>query len=109
MRPEASVEALVENIRREELNAVDRAQALARLRTTLDPETPSLIASIVRLLQALDLDIVAEGVETSAQLEHVRALGVDWVQGFLLSPPADAETIMSRLRGDLWHPEPVRV
>jgi EAL domain-containing protein (putative c-di-GMP-specific phosphodiesterase class I) len=75
----------------------------------LDPETPSLIASIVRLLQALDLDIVAEGVETSAQLEHVRALGVDWVQGFLLSPPADAETIMSRLRGDLWHPEPVRV
>jgi EAL domain-containing protein (putative c-di-GMP-specific phosphodiesterase class I) len=39
----------------------------------------------------------------------VRALGVDWVQGFLLSPPADAETIMSRLRGDLWHPQPVRV
>ncbi len=75
----------------------------------LDPETPSLIASIVRLLQALDLDIVAEGVETSAQLEHVRALGVDWVQGFLLSPPADADTVMERLRGDMWRPHPVRI
>jgi diguanylate cyclase (GGDEF)-like protein/PAS domain S-box-containing protein len=75
----------------------------------LDPETPSLIASIVRLLQALDLDIVAEGVETSAQLEHVRALGVDWVQGYLLSPPADADSLVRRLRGDLWRPHPVRI
>lgn len=63
----------------------------------LDPETPSLIASIVRLLQALDLDIVAEGVETRAQLDHIRALGVDWVQGYLLSPPADAATLVGRL------------
>jgi diguanylate cyclase (GGDEF)-like protein/PAS domain S-box-containing protein len=75
----------------------------------LDPETPSLIASIVRLLQALDLDIVAEGVETSAQLEHVRALGVDWVQGYLLSPPADADTIVAQLRGDAWRPRSVEV
>ncbi len=75
----------------------------------LDPETPSLIASIVRLLQALDLDIVAEGVETSAQLEHVRALGVDWVQGYLLSPPAGPDTVVERLRGDLWRPHPVRI
>jgi diguanylate cyclase (GGDEF)-like protein/PAS domain S-box-containing protein len=75
----------------------------------LDPEAPSLIASIVRLLQALDLDIVAEGVETSAQLEQVRALGVDWVQGYLLSPPADAASLVRRLRGDLWRPHPVRI
>ena len=75
----------------------------------LDPETPSLIASIVRLLQALDLDIVAEGVETSAQLEQVRALGVDWVQGFLLSPPADADTFEARLRGEVWRPRPAGV
>jgi diguanylate cyclase (GGDEF)-like protein/PAS domain S-box-containing protein len=75
----------------------------------LDPETPSLIASIVRLLQALDLDIVAEGVETSAQLEHVRALGVDWVQGYLLSPPADADTLVQRLRGDLRQPHPAPI
>jgi ParB family chromosome partitioning protein len=47
VRQEASVEALVENIRREELNAVDRARALARLRTTLDPGSWQQVAALV--------------------------------------------------------------
>jgi EAL domain-containing protein (putative c-di-GMP-specific phosphodiesterase class I) len=38
----------------------------------------------------------------------VRALGVDWVQGYLLSRPADADSLTRRLRGDLWPPHPVR-
>jgi ParB family chromosome partitioning protein len=47
VRPEAGVEALVENIRREELNPIDRAQALARLRTTLDPGSWQQVAALV--------------------------------------------------------------
>ena len=38
--------------------------------------------------RALGLDVAAEGVETEAQLARLRALGCDYVQGYLLGRPA---------------------
>ncbi len=50
----------------------------------------TLVRAITSLGSALELQIVAEGVETHAQLETVQALGVQWAQGYLFSKPLPA-------------------
>lgn len=50
-------------------------------------ETQTVLASIVQLAKSLNLSVVAEGIETEAQLEKVRSLGIDFGQGFLLGRP----------------------
>jgi len=49
--------------------------------------------------------VVAEGVETPAQLEALRRLECHRAQGFLLSPPLTAEAA-ARLVGDAPQPAP---
>jgi len=55
------------------------------------PINQSIVRSIVALAKSLSLQVVAEGVETEAELEHVRACQCDEVQGFLLARPMPAE------------------
>jgi diguanylate cyclase (GGDEF)-like protein len=50
----------------------------------------ALVATIVALARNLEMDVVAEGVETREQLVKLREIGCDYVQGFLLSKPLDA-------------------
>lgn len=54
-----------------------------------------LVDVIVELGELYDLEVVAEGVETPAQLEHIRQLGCDQAQGFLLSKPIDWEALIT--------------
>jgi EAL domain-containing protein (putative c-di-GMP-specific phosphodiesterase class I) len=56
------------------------------------PESKALIGTLVQLGKDLGLTTLAEGVETPAQLDHLRASKVNEIQGFLLSKPLDAET-----------------
>jgi diguanylate cyclase (GGDEF)-like protein len=51
----------------------------------------SFIGMIVDLARKLDLDVIAEGIETPAQLAALRALGVEFGQGYLLGRPAAPE------------------
>ena len=53
----------------------------------------AIVAAIVQLSKALGLVVLAEGVETPAQLERVAALGCDLYQGYLMSRPVSAEQI----------------
>jgi diguanylate cyclase len=61
----------------------------------------AIVAAAVAMAHALDLLVVAEGVETDEQLAAVRDLGCDLVQGYLFSrpiPPVDAiEFVVDRL------------
>jgi diguanylate cyclase (GGDEF)-like protein/PAS domain S-box-containing protein len=50
-------------------------------------ESVQIIKIIINLAHSLGLDTVAEGVETTAQLESLKSLGCDQVQGYLLSRP----------------------
>ena len=52
-----------------------------------DPADAAIIRSIVDLGHALGVDVVAEGVETEAQLRELHALGCDAAQGFLFGRP----------------------
>lgn len=51
------------------------------------------IGAVVALAHGLGMDVIAEGVETEAQLSHLKALGCDYGQGFLFSRPLDAEAM----------------
>ena len=50
-------------------------------------------AAVIVMAQALGLRVVAEGVETQAQLDVLRAMGCDLVQGFLFTPALPAEEL----------------
>lgn len=55
-----------------------------------DPKQAKLLAGIVALARGLDLQIVAEGVETEGELTLVRSLGCEAVQGFYFARPVPA-------------------
>jgi EAL domain-containing protein (putative c-di-GMP-specific phosphodiesterase class I) len=57
----------------------------------IDPESTAIVQSIVALASTLGLVTVAEGIESSAQLTTLQALGVEQGQGFLLASPMTAE------------------
>ena len=50
-------------------------------------ETSILLHGVVQKVHAAGLRVVAEGIETAAQLERVRALDCDRAQGYLLAMP----------------------
>lgn len=53
----------------------------------LSDANKQIIASIIALAHSLELEVVAEGIETSAQLEHLRSLSCCYGQGFLFGKP----------------------
>jgi predicted signal transduction protein with EAL and GGDEF domain len=58
-----------------------------------------LVDSIIAMGHALRLQVVAEGVETEAQLRYLSSAGCDLVQGFLFSPPLPAGDFAGRFLG----------
>lgn len=48
----------------------------------------SIVGCIVRLARALDIVVIAEGVETKEELATLRGLGINLLQGYLLARPA---------------------
>jgi diguanylate cyclase (GGDEF)-like protein len=58
----------------------------------------SLTLAIVRMLGMLDVEIVAEGIETAQQLAYVQAMGCDAGQGYGLSRPLTAPDVELLLR-----------
>jgi diguanylate cyclase (GGDEF)-like protein len=61
-------------------------------------QDPTIIATVVDLAHKLGLQVVAEGVETEAELRAVSEMGCDEVQGFLLGRPGPADTFPAEQR-----------
>ena len=55
-----------------------------------EPDILSTLATIMRLMENLQVTVIAEGVETAAELGHVLGLGVDAIQGYYFSCPVPA-------------------
>jgi diguanylate cyclase (GGDEF)-like protein len=53
----------------------------------------SIVAYTIRLAHDLHIPVVAEGVESTAELDELRTLGCDQFQGFLIARPLDADGI----------------
>ena len=56
-----------------------------------DPHDTAIVRAIINLGHALDLTVVAEGVETKEQLQYLSALECDVLQGFLFSKALSAK------------------
>ncbi len=77
------------------------------------PEDASIVRAIVSLAHSLRLKVVAEGVETPAQLEFLKSAGCDEYQGYHFSrplPAADFERLIRESHGcdDLTEDDAVR-
>ena len=63
-----------------------------------DARTRHLVGAIVQMARAMDLKVVAEGIETQAQLDFLREIGCDEGQGFLIEHPMPATQFERWLR-----------
>lgn len=57
------------------------------------PQDAAIVRAIIQLAHTLQLEVIAEGVETAAQLVALRGYGCDQIQGFLISRPLPADEI----------------
>ncbi|MGC9505070.1 diguanylate cyclase domain-containing protein [Baaleninema sp.] len=60
---------------------------------TRDPSDAAIAKTIVALGQGLNLIVLAEGVETTEQLEFLKSIHCDLVQGYLFSRPVTADKV----------------
>jgi diguanylate cyclase (GGDEF)-like protein len=76
---------------------IDRAfvQGLGEHPTEANMHDHSLVRTIIAMAQSLELDMVAEGVETIDQLRALRDLGCTKAQGYLISRPMPPEAMRS--------------
>jgi len=65
---------------------------------TTDPDDAAITAAIINMAHSLKLKVVAEGVETSAQLVFLRSLQCDGMQGYLFSRPLTSEDATEMLK-----------
>ena len=61
---------------------------------------PLIVRSTIDLAHALEMEVVAEGVETHAALALLTVMGCDMVQGFLISRPIALEALVTFLEED---------
>ena len=65
----------------------------------LQAESDAIVRAIVGLADALEIKVIAEGVETKRQLERLAVAGCTQIQGFYFGAPAQAEAIDEMLLG----------
>jgi len=63
-----------------------------------DVETREMVRIIIMLAHNLGLTVVAEGVETEEQVNHLKRLECEMAQGYFFSRPADQESALEFLR-----------
>jgi diguanylate cyclase (GGDEF)-like protein/PAS domain S-box-containing protein len=65
---------------------------------TVDPNDTAIVVAIINMARSLELETIAEGVETAGQLALLRAKGCRVGQGFYFSAPVRAEALYPLLK-----------
>ncbi len=69
------------------------------IRSEMDkPARQGILRYIIGLAHWLKLDVVAEGVETKSQMERLKNLGCDYIQGYYMAKPMEPEALEELLR-----------
>ncbi len=58
----------------------------------IDHDQAAIVSAIVALAHALQIKVIGEGVESEQQRDFLRRAGCDYMQGFLIAPPLDADS-----------------
>jgi EAL domain-containing protein (putative c-di-GMP-specific phosphodiesterase class I) len=61
-------------------------------------ESAEIVKTILDLARSMNMTVVAEGVETAAQLEALNSLGCGYAQGYFFSKPVDKDSTQSSIR-----------
>ena len=77
-------------------------QSFVRGATEPESRNGAIIAAIVALAQALDMETTAEGIESLDQLDLIRELNVSHVQGYVYSQPVANEVLIERFQAGDW-------
>ena len=72
---------------------------------TTNSGNASIVKAVIALGHSLNLEVIAEGVETPGQARHLRSLQCDLIQGYLLSRPLPAEAMTDFLSS--FQPTPI--
>ena len=94
-------------LRRAPFDKIKIDQGFVRGCTEQDNANSAIIAAIVSLAQALDMETTAEGVETMDELALVRARGATLVQGFIYSAAVPQDQVRERLESGQFEYLPV--
>ena len=81
-------------------------QSFVRGATEPESRNGAIIAAIVALAHALDMDTTAEGIESLDQLALIRELNVSHVQGYVYSQPVANEVLLERCQSGDWRITP---
>lgn len=73
----------------------------------IDEDGAPIVTAVIAMAKGLQIDVIAEGVETMAQFEFLRRHGCDMMQGFLFSRPLPAREVEPLLRKVLKTPQGV--
>ena len=65
-----------------------------------DPDDAAIVTAIIALAHGLGFQTIAEGVETQAQLDFLRAHACDEIQGYFYSKPVPADEFARLLAGE---------
>ena len=65
---------------------------------TSDPDSAAIVRSIIGMAHSMQLDVIAEGVETAEQLAYLQRNRCDHVQGFYFSRPLPAQQFEQLLK-----------
>ncbi len=63
-----------------------------------DQKAMCMLKHIIAMVKEMDMDIIAEGVETKGQAEVLAALGCDFFQGYYYARPMPSEAFLKRLQ-----------
>jgi EAL domain-containing protein (putative c-di-GMP-specific phosphodiesterase class I) len=64
----------------------------------VNAESSEIVRTIVELARSLDMEVVAEGVETEDQLRRVTTLGCEYVQGYYFAKPLGSKTTQTLMK-----------
>ena len=73
---------------------------VGRMELESEGENVAIVRTIVALAHALGMDVIAEGVETAAQLAKLRAIGCEYGQGYFFAQPLPSDAATALMASD---------
>ncbi|WP_302804017.1 EAL domain-containing protein [Eubacterium callanderi] len=71
-------------------------------RLTGEPRTRIAVEAIISLIHRLSMRVIAEGVEVAEEVEILRELGCDYIQGYYFSRPLPEAAFTALVKKTAW-------